>query len=357
VRLRAQALSLIGSLVAVAAALAFGAALIALIGENPATAAAALYEGIFGSWSGVASALFQTTTLLFVGLAVALPYRAGLFNIGGEGQLLVGSFAAAMVPLALPFLPGLVLIPLAALAAAAAGALWGAIPGFLRARRGVHEVINTIMMNFIAAGLTGYLTVHVFQEAGMIPQTTAISEQARLPRLGALPIEGNPIPASSPVNVSIFVALFVTFAVSWLVHRTPFGYGLRALGTGETAAMTAGISQKRAIIAAMALGGAIAGLGGVNEVLGFRYRFLDNFTGGIGFLGIAVALLGRLSGLGILAAALLMGALSAGAIEIDLFTRVPRDVILIVQAAILLFVVASERLWGAESRLFSGRGA
>jgi simple sugar transport system permease protein len=332
------------SLLAVAAALLLGAAIVALIGENPLDAGAALVDGVFGSWSGVASVLFTTTTLLFAGLAVAIPYRGGLFNIGGEGQLLVGAFAAALVPLALPFLPGIIVIPAAMIAAALAGAVWGAIPGLLRSTRGVHEVINTIMMNFIAAGLTGYLTVHVFQEPGMIPQTAPIPVAARLPRLGALPIQGNPFPASNPANIALFVALAAVLFVSWLVHRTPFGYELRALGQGERAAMTAGISPKRTILTAMAWGGALAGLGGVNEVLGFRYRFLDNFTGGIGFLGIAVALLGRLSGWGMLLAALLIGALSAGAIEIDLFTRVPRDIIWIVQAVILLFVVAGERL-------------
>jgi simple sugar transport system permease protein len=334
--------------------LALGAVVIAWIGESPLHVGSALVHGIFGSWSGIAAVLFQATTLLFVGLAVAVPYRAGLFNIGGEGQLLVGAFAAAMIPLALPMLPGIVIIPLAMAAAALAGALWGAIPGLLRATRGVHEVVNTIMMNFIAAGLTGYLTVHVFQDPGMIPQTAAIPEGARLPRLGAFPIGQNPIPSSSPANAAIFIALGAVFFVSWLVHRTPFGYELRALGQGERAAITAGISPKRTILAAMAWGGALAGLGGVNEVLGFRYRFLDNFAGGIGFLGIAVALLGRLSGWGIIAAALLLGALSAGAIEIDLFTRVPRDIILIVQAVILLFVLASERMargWrGLEKR-------
>lgn len=353
---RASLLAIARSLVAVAAALALGAGIIAWIGESPLHAGSALVYGIFGSWSGIAAVLFQTTTLLFAGLAVAVPYRAGLFNIGGEGQLLVGAFAAAMVPLALPFLPGIVIIVLSMLAAALAGALWGAIPGLLRAGRGVHEVINTIMMNFIAAGLTGYLTVHVFQESGMIPQTAAIPVAARLPRLGALPFQGNPIPVSSPANVALFVALFGLVFVSWLVLRTPFGYELRALGQGEKAAITSGISQKKVILAAMAWGGALAGLGGVNEVLGFRYRFLDNFSGGIGFLGIAVALLGRLSGAGMLLAALLLGALSAGAIEIDLFTRVPRDIIMIVQAVILLFVVASERI-GRSARLFARRRA
>jgi ABC-type uncharacterized transport system permease subunit len=345
------------SLLAVALALLLGAGIVASIGENPLDAGAALVEGIFGSWSGIASVLFTTTTLLFAGLAVAIPYRGGLFNIGGEGQLLVGAFAAAMVPLALPVLPGIVVIPAAMIAAALAGALWGAIPGLLRSTRGVHEVINTIMMNFIAAGLTGYLTVHVFQEPGMIPQTAAIPAAARLPRLGALPIHGNPFPASSPANIALFVALAAVLFVAWLVQRTPFGYELRALGQGEKAAITAGISQKKTILAAMAWGGALAGLGGVNEVLGFRYRFLDNFSGGIGFLGIAVALLGRLSGWGMLLAALLIGTLSAGAIEIDLFTRVPRDIIWIVQAVILLFVVAGDRLFTRGSRFFAGRRA
>jgi simple sugar transport system permease protein len=345
----------------VAGAAAFGAILVALVGENPVAAAAAVARGVLGTPDGIGAVLFDTTALIFTGLSVAFAFRAGLFNIGAEGQLLVGAFAATLVGLALPGAPAFVLVPLCVLAAAAGGAGWAAIPGLLRARLGVHEVINTIMMNFVASGLTSYFVVHRFKDPGqMIPHTAPIAEAARIPRLGELAIPGNPLPASSPANVSLFLALVVAVGAAWAIGRTPFGFRVRAIGQGETAARTAGLPTGRTIVGAMALAGAFAGLAGVNEVLGFRYRFLDNFTSGIGFLGIAVALLGRARPSGVVVAALLFGLLNAGAVEIDLFTEVPREVVLVVQAGILLFVVAAEEIFrrglgrGARRRLDGG---
>ncbi len=350
------------SVAAVLAALAAGGALVAAIGESPAEAFAALVHGVAGSPASVGAVLFQATTLVFTGLAAALPFRAGLFNIGAEGQLLVGSFAATVAALSMPGAPALLLVPACALAAALAGAAWGAIPGILRARLGVSEVINTIMLNFVASGLTGYLTVHVFQEPGqMIPHTRAIPAAAHLPRLGALPLPGNPFPVSSPANASIFVAVLLLVAVAGFLHRTVRGFELRAVGAGERAAKVAGISVGGVTILAMALGGAIAGLAGLNEVRGFRGRFADNFSGGVGFLGIAVALLGRATSRGVAAAALLFGALGAGAVEIDLFTKVPREILLVLQAMILLAVLAANERWArtgaGRRRSFEARRA
>jgi len=344
-RLRSALLSALPPLVAVAAAGGVAALVVAAIGESPARAAQVMVEGVFGTADGVAAVLFNATALLFTGLSVAFAFRGGLFNIGAEGQLTVGAFLTAMVALHLGGLPAILLVPLCVLAAAAGGAAWGAIPGLLRARLGVHEVINTIMMNFIASGLTGYFTVHMFREPGqMIPHTSRIPDAARIPRLGDLPIPGNPLPSSSPANVSLLLALVVAGACAWILYRTPFGFRVRALGSGERAARTAGMPTGSTLVATMALAGALAGLAGVNEVMGFRYRFLDNFAGGIGFLGIAVALLGRVRVSGVLASALLFGVLNAGAVEVDLFTEVPREIVLVVQAAILLFVVAADEI-------------
>jgi simple sugar transport system permease protein len=330
---------------AVAGAAAFGAILVVAIGESPAAVLRTVIGGILGTPDGLAAVLFNATALIFTGLSVAFAFRAGLFNIGAEGQLLMGAFLATLTGLAFPRLPAVMLVPLCVLAAAAGGAAWAAVPGLLRARLGVHEVINTIMMNFIAAGLTGYCTVHLLKEPGqMIPHTPPIPAAAWIPRLGDLRLPGNPLPASSPANVSLFLALAVAAGAAWILHRTPFGFRVRALGSGEPAARTAGIPTGRTLVAAMALAGAFAGLAGVNEVLGFRHRFLDNFTSGVGFLGIAVALLGRARPAGVVAAALLFGGLNAGAVEIDLFTEVPREVVLVVEAGILLFVVAGDDL-------------
>ncbi len=333
------------SLAAVAGAAVFGALLVLLIGENPFTAAAVAVRGVLGTPDGVGAVLFDATALIFTGLSVAFAFRAGLFNIGAEGQLLVGALSATVVALALPGLSRFVLVPLCVIAAAAGGAAWATIPGILRAKFGVHEVINTIMMNFIASGLTGYLTVHVLKDPGqMIPHTPTIPEAARIARLGDLPVPGNPIPTSSPANAALLLALAVAALAAWILARTPFGFRVRAVGQGETAARTAGVPTGRVLVGAMALAGAFAGLAGVNEVMGFRYRYLDNFTSGIGFLGIAVALLGRARPAGVVAAALLFGVLNAGAVEIDLFTEVPREVILVMQAGILLFVVAADEI-------------
>lgn len=341
----ARVASALSPLAAVAAAAVVASAVVAAIGASPVEVGRVLWEGVFGTWDGFAAVLFNATALILTGLSVAFAFRGGLFNIGAEGQLTVGAFLATMAALHLGGAPAIVLVPLCVVAAAAGGALWGAIPGLLRARLGVHEVINTIMMNFIASGVTGYLTVHVFREpAQMIPHTSRIPEAARIPRLGDLAIPGNPLPASSPANVALFLALAAAVACAWVLYRTPFGFRVRALGGGERASRTAGMPTRRTLVLTMAFAGAMAGLAGVNEVLGFRYRFLDNFAGGVGFLGIAVALLGRVRMTGVVAAALLFGALNAGAVEVDLFTEVPREIVLVAQAAILLFVVAADEI-------------
>lgn len=327
---------------AVAFALAVGALLALAVGESPLAAARAVFTGVLTDPAGIGAMLFDATALSLTGLSVAFAYRAGLFNIGGEGQITVGAFAAAVVPLALPGAPAVVVVPAATLAAAAAGAAWGAVPGLLRATRGVHEVLNTIMMNFVAAGLTGYLTVHVLREpGGMIPQTPLIPAAAHLPRLGTLPGIAGIVSPASPANAALVLSVAAAAAVAWTLRSTPFGFRVRARGLGERAARTAGVPTASTAVLAMAVAGALAGLAGVNEVLGFRHRFLDNFSGGIGFLGIAVALLGRARVGGVLAAAALFALLNAAAVEIDLSTGIPRELVLVVQALILLLASAS----------------
>jgi simple sugar transport system permease protein len=355
IRLRAGRLG--APLAAVAAGGAFGAALVALAGGDPAEVAMAALRGL-ATPDGVGAVLFGTTTLIFTGLSVAFAYHAGLFNIGAEGQLLVGAFASTMTAIALDGAPPAVIVPAAVAAGAAGGALWAAVPGVLRARLGVHEVINTIMMNFVASGLTGYLTVHAFKEPGqMIPQTSPVPLAARIPRLGDLPFPFSEIPVSSPANASLLLALAACAVAAWILRRSPWGLELRALGRSERAARTAGIDAGRTWIGAMSVAGAFAGLAGANEVLGFRYRFVDNFASGVGFLGIAVALLGGARIGGVIAAAFLFGALNAGAVEIDLFTDVPREIVLVVQAGILLFVVAAEEIAHRLARRARAGGA
>lgn len=333
-------------LIAVAAAFMVGGLVVAAIGESPIRIYGILFRGAFGSIDGVGYVLFNAVPLIFAGLAVAFAFRAGLFNIGGEGQLYVGAFACAWAALAFGGLPVLVLVPLLIVISALGGALWAGVPGYLRARFGAHEVINTIMMNFIAVGLTSYLVVNVFKEPGqMTPQTAEISAAAQLPRVaGALQAIGIPLPRSNPLNLSVLVALAAVWLAWFILYRTTLGYEIRAVGHNSSAAEYAGINVKLTIVKTMLLSGAFAGLVATNEVMGFRHRFLDNFSSGIGFMGIAVALLGKNTPIGVLFAALLFGVLNTGALEVDVFTDVPRELILVLQAVTIILVVVGNKI-------------
>jgi len=338
--------NVIAPVVAVLASFLIGGLVVAAIGESPFRVYAILFRGAFGSVDGIGYVFFNAIPLIFAGLAVAFAFRGGLFNIGGEGQLYIGSFVCAWVALTLHGLPAPLLIPLLILMSAAGGALWAALPGYLKARFGAHEVINTIMMNFIAIGLTGYFVIEVFKEAGqMTPQTAEIPAAAQLPRLaGALQAIGIPLPDANPLNASILIALGAVWLAWFILYRTTLGYEIRAVGFNPKAAEYAGINIRRTIVMTMVISGAFAGLVATNEVMGFRHRFLDNFSSGIGFMGIAVALLGRNSPLGVLFAALLFGMLNTGALEIDVFTDVPRELILVVQAVTIILVVVGNEV-------------
>lgn len=338
--------NVVAPVVAVLASFLIGGLVVAAIGESPLRVYAILFHGAFGSVDGIGYVLFNAVPLVFAGLAVAFAFRGGLFNIGGEGQLYIGSFVCAWVALTLHGLPAPLLIPLLVLMSAAGGALWGALPGYLKARFGAHEVINTIMMNFIAIGLTGYFVIEVFKEAGqMTPQTAEIPAAAQLPRLAsALQAIGIPLPDANPLNASIIVALGAIWLAWFILYRTTLGYEIRAVGFNPKAAEYAGINIRKTIVMTMVISGAFAGLVATNEVMGFRHRFLDNFSSGIGFMGIAVALLGRNSPLGVLFAALLFGMLNTGALEIDVFTDVPRELILVVQAVTIILVVVGNEV-------------
>lgn len=329
-------LGLASPLIAVVLALAVGALFILATGERPLEVYALMLDGCFGSGYGIGQTLFKATPLVFTGLAVALGFRAGLFNIGGEGQLYLGSFAAALVGVAGRDAPAPLLLPATILAAAAAGALWGGIPGVLKARFGSHEVINTIMLNFIAFALVAYFGRSVFETATV--RTAEIGAGAVLPRLGAW------IPAlrGSPANASILLAIAAAVLVFVFLFRTRPGYELRAVGLNAPAAEAGGIAIGRAQALAMALSGALAGLGGLSFVLGYKHFFEQGFSGGAGFLGIAVALLGRNHPAGVIVAALFFGALSYGGLAIG--QRVPKELVDMLQALVILFAIAANEV-------------
>lgn len=343
----ARALAALGGslwppLAALALALAASALIVAAIGESPLAVLPLLFRQGLGSLDGFARVLFDATPLILTGLSVAWAFRGGFFNIGAEGQLYIGAFCAAALALALPGLPRWLALPAAVLAAALGGALWGAIPGWLRARFGVHEVINTIMLNFIAIGLTGYLVERFLKEPDqMIPHTPRIAASYHLrPFAESAAGRALGLSAANPLGPSLLIALGAALAVWALLRWSVAGYRLRAVGQGVEAARLAGIPVGRVTWQAMAMSGALAGLVGVHEVLLYRHRFLDNFSSGLGFLGIAVALMGRNHPLGILLAALLFGFFSTGALEIDIFTEVPRELVVVLQALIILAVVS-----------------
>lgn len=322
------------------AALAIAGLVVAAVGVNPMAALAALVEGALGDSGALGYTLYYTTNLVFTGLAVALAFHAGLFNIGGEGQAILGGLGTALVALSLDgVLPGWLLIPLAVAAAALFGAAWAALPAWLQATRGSHIVITTIMFNFIAAALLVYLLVNVMIAPGsMSPETRAFGPAASLPLArDALAAFGIATPPS-PLNASILLAAVAAVAVWVLVWRTRLGYELRVMGHNPGAALYAGIPIGRRTILVLCLSGALAGLVGVNEILGVQHRLILNFSAGYGFAGIAVALMGRNHPVGIVLASLLFGLLYQGGAElIFAIPDLSREMVTVVQGLIIMF--------------------
>ena len=324
-------------------AFAVSAVVLLSIGQDPWQVLTLLIKGAFGSRTGLSYTLYYATTFVFTGLAVAVAFHAGLFNIGGEGQAIMGGLGTGLVGLALgPHLPAWLLLPLMIAAAVALGMLWAAVPGALQAWRGSHVVITTIMFNFIASALLIYLLVNVLKEPGnMTPESRVFGPAAQLPGahelLGWIGIEW----PRTPLNVSLLLAVAAALAVYLLVWRSQPGYALRTVGHAPAAAHYAGIRPPTQIVRAMALSGGLAALVGINEIAGVHNRLLADFVAGAGFTGIAVSLIGRNHPLGIGLAALLFGALYQGgaelAFEIQGFSR---DMVFTLQGLIVLFAGA-----------------
>ena len=324
-------------ILAVLAAFVVAAFLILAIGDNPLVAYRLLFGAAFSWPDGIGYTLFYATPLIFTGLAVLVAFRCGLLNIGAEGQLYIAAFATAWVGIRYAQQPRWLLLPLCLLAAIIAGGLWGAIPGILKARFGSHEVINTIMLNFIAVALASYFTQYQYKIPGdPIMETASIGAGAHIARLGKL-IPG--FPERIPLNVAFILALLCCVLVYLFLWRTKWGYELRATGTNPTAAEYGGISVRKQIVIAMTISGAIAGMVGINEVLGYRYRYYDGFSDNYGFTGIAVALLGRNHPVGVVLAAFLFAILQRGGIYVDGFSEhVTKDIVQVLQGIIILFV-------------------
>ena len=322
------------------AALIVAGMIIAIIGENPFVAMGVMIKGAFVYKGALGYTLFYTTNFIFTGLAVAVAFHAMLFNIGGEGQAMIGGLGVGLVVLMLDaVLPPVAVLLLAVPAAAAFGALWGVIPGWLQARRGSHIVITTIMFNFIASSIMVWLLAGILMAPGqMSPETRSFAEGVNLPKVYELLQMAGFSVAKSPLNLSFVVAVLACFGVWYLIWRTKLGYIIRATGHSERAAVYAGHDPAKIIMIAMAISGGLAGLMSLNEILGVQQRVILNFTSGYGFTGIAVALMGRNHPVGIVLASLLFGALYQGGAELDFeFQTITREMVLMIQGLIILF--------------------
>lgn len=327
-------------IVCLAVALAVAGVVVAVVGQHPLQVISVLVDGAFGSQRGIGYTLYYATTFIFTGLAVSVAFHAGLFNIGGEGQAVLGGLGVGLVALWWSAaLPAWVMLPLMVVAGALFGAAWAVVPGYLQAYRGSHVVITTIMFNFIASSLLVYLIVNHIRPAGsMAVESVPFAESAHLPTMQAamawLGIEW----ATSPLNLSLLLALLACVGVYLFLWRTRAGYQLRSVGSSATAAEYAGIHSRHQVLIAMAISGALAGMVGMNEIAGVTGKLMLEFVNGAGFTGIAVALMGRNHPLGIVFASVLFGALFQGGAEVAFdvpgFTR---DMVVMLQGFIVLF--------------------
>ena len=329
-------------LLATIAALAVGAVMLILLGANPVEAYPALFQGAFGSTNALADTIVKATPLLLVGLGICIAFRGGVINIGGEGQLIIGALAATYIGLSLPGLHPVALISLALLAGFVGGAIWGGIPGLLKAYFNVNEILSTIMMNVIAVQFMNFLLrgplidPAQFDSASKIPQTARLERAFDLPRL-----------VPTRLHLGALLAVILAFAVYVLLWRTTVGYRIRAVGKSQAASRYAGMNVKYHIVLALLLSGAFAGLAGAIQVYGLHHRmFTDGsaagFTAAAGFNGIVAALFGKLHPLGTIPASFIFGALLVGANSMQRAVQVPSAFITALNGLVVVFVVSSE---------------
>jgi simple sugar transport system permease protein len=330
--------SLLIPFLAIVTAIVLGGIIIASVRGNPFLAYYGLVQGSFGSAKALSETAVWATPYIFAGLAVALAFKGGLFNIGAEGQLALGATVSALIGYALPDwlgidIPAIIHLPLTILVGITAGAFWAAIVGFLKAYTGGHEVINTIMMNYIALNTISFLLNGPMKDRdpnNVIARTPLIAESARMPEI----FEG------LRVHWGFVLALLTAFIIWWLLNKTTLGFEIRTVGANPDAAKYAGINVKRTIIVTMTLSGLLAGMAGALEVTGLNFRHELGFSIGYGFDAIAIALLGKSHPLGVVLASILFAAMRNGATRMQFLTQLPVDLISVLQALILLFVAA-----------------
>lgn len=347
-----RAISLATPLISVLIAVLVGSMVILASDKSPVEAYSAMFFGAFGGWRQIGETLLRATPLVFTGLAVSYGFRAGLFNIGAEGQLFLGGLAAAFVGIQVAGLPAVVSLPLIILAAFLAGGAWAFIPALMKAKLGAHEVITTMMFSYIGRYLVSYLVTGPLKAPGSIPQTRELPITSQLPRLSdVIPFLG-----ANRAHVGIILGILAAVIVWWILKYTVMGYEARAVGFNPTAAETGGISVARTTITSLCISGGLAGLAGAVEVMGAHYRLFDQFSSGFGFTGIAVALLAKNNPFGVILAALLFGSLSAGAGTMQLEAGVSQKVISIIQGTIIFLVGAETIVTWAVSRARGRKG-
>lgn len=342
-------------IISAALAIVAGSLIMWASGYDPALAFASLFQGSLGSPKAIGDTVLKSVPLILTGLAVAYGFRAGLFNIGAEGQLFMGALAATALGLTLTGVPWIVTVPLMLVAAMAAGASWAFVPAVLKARIGAHEVITTMMFTYIGRYLVSWLVNGPMKAPGGIPQTHELAINAQLPKIAALfpdsMKQALPILNLGRAHVGIVVALTAAVVIWLILKYTTLGYENRAVGYNRWASETAGISVQWTTVKALCISGSLAGLAGATEVMGVHYRLFDQFSSGFGFTGIAVALLAKNHPLGVIPAAFLFGALAAGAGTMQFQADVPQKIISIIQALVIFFVAAEEIvLWFVRRR-------
>lgn len=338
--------------ISVAIAVLIGSLVILASGKDPVAAFSAMFMGAFGGPRQIGETLLRATPLVFTGLAVAYGFRSGLFNIGAEGQLFLGGLAAAFVGVKVAGLPWMVSLPVILLSAMLAGAAWAFIPALMKAKIGAHEVITTMMFTYIGRYLVSWIITGPFKAEGQIPQTPELPLESRLPRVS----EVFAFIPENRAHFGILIGVVAAIAVWWILKYTVMGFEARAVGFNPSASETGGVSVAATTIKSLCISGALAGLAGATEVMGVHYRLFDQFSSGFGFTGIAVALLAKNSPIGVIAAAILFGSLSAGAGTMQLEAGVSQKVISIIQGTIIFLVGAETIVTWAVSRFRRAKG-
>jgi len=333
-----------GPLISIILSLIIGAIFIILIGQDPAEVYVKMFTDTLGNSYGIGQVLFKATPLILTGLSVAFAFRAGLFNIGAEGQMTVGAFASAWAGFTFTSMPWIVLIPLCIISGFLAGAFWAAIAGYLKARFGSHEVINTIMLNFIAMALVSYLVNNIYPVPATI-HTPEISPNAVLLRFDVI----TGMFKGSPFNLSFVIAAAVCIIIYYVIRKTPFGYRVNTLGYNINAAEYAGMNVKRLTVYAMAIAGGLAGLAGLNFVNGYKHYFELGFSENAGYVGIAVALIARNNPFAIIIIAVFFGVLEYGGLTVN--TLVPKEIVTILQGIIILLIITITKYFDKKFKL------